>query len=156
MGGRRAGNLEVELIWRWRHWWRQWWRQHQNQAFFVHKWVDFVCKCQKHNQRELQRSVTGHHLIYGMDFSILVIVIFLTHHGPSASHCRLKLLQRQMTAITCCCLRWQVFLIRLLHARSSIARRQVSFVFRVSFVIRWRRRYLLASCNLTIWIIKLN
>ena len=109
----------------------------------VHKSVDFVYKCQKYNQRELQRLVTGHHLIYGMDFSILVIVIFLTHHGPSARHCRLKLLQRQMTAIPCSRLRWPVFLIRSLHAYSSIARRQVRFVFRVSFVFRWRRRYLL-------------
>ncbi len=156
MGGRRAGNLEAELMWRWRHWWRQWWRQHQNQEYFVHKWVDFVYKCQKYDQRELQRLATGHHLIYGMDFSILVIVIFLTHHGPSARHCRLKLLQRQMTAIPCSRLRWPVFLIRSLHARSSIARRQVSCVIRVNFVFWWRQRYLLASCNLKIWMFKLN
>ncbi len=29
-----------------------------------------VYKCQEYNQRELQRYVTGHYLIYGMDFSI--------------------------------------------------------------------------------------
>jgi len=63
MGGRRAGNLEAELMWRWRHWWRQWWRQHQNQEFSVHKWVDFVYKCQKYNQRELQRLATGSYRI---------------------------------------------------------------------------------------------
>ncbi len=94
-------------------------------SIFVHKWVDFVYKCQNYNQRELQRLVTGHRLIYGMDFSILIIVIFLTHHWLSDRNCRLKLLQRQMTAILCRRLRWPVFLISLLHERSSIARRQV-------------------------------
>ncbi len=159
MGGRRAGNLEAELMWRWRLWWRQWWRKHQNQEFSVHKWVDLVYKCQKYNQRELQRLATGSyrispHLWHGFQHSCHRN--FLTHHGPSARHCRLKLLQRQMTAIPCIRLRWPVFLIRSLHARSSIARRQVSFVFRVSFAFRWRRRYLLASCNLKIWMFRLN
>ncbi len=95
MGGRRACNLEAALMWRWLR--RQWRRQHQDQALDVHKWVDFVHKCQKYNQRELHRLVKGHHFIYGINFSILRIAIFLTHHGPSARHCRHR---RQVTTPT--------------------------------------------------------